>query len=83
MTKEDFKAALAVIGWSQSECARKTGLTDSTVSRYATGEAEVPEWLVRHLAAMADIAQLYDRYVVPERRRGRGRPAHTDDGSRN
>ena len=80
MNKDEFKAALAVLSWSQSECARKTGLTVSTVSRYATGETEIPEWLVRYLAAMSELAGLHERYVVPEARR-RGRPRKSEDSN--
>lgn len=79
MNKDEFKAALTGLGWSQSECARKTGLTVSTVSRYATGEADVPEWMVRYLGAMTDLATLHERYVIPEARRTRGRPRKAED----
>jgi transcriptional regulator with XRE-family HTH domain len=51
MTGADLTFALAVIGWSQRELARRLGVTESRVRRWARGTMPVPEavadWLRR------------------------------------
>ena len=41
MTHTEFKAALAALGWNQSDAARHLGVTLRTISRYANGHIPV------------------------------------------
>ena len=66
MTIVEFKAALRALGWSQSEFARKAGLTPNTSSRYANGDAAIPRWVERYLGVMQEIARLHAQYVEPD-----------------
>ena len=68
MNPDEFKAALKVLGWNQSEFGRKAGLTPATVSRYATGENEIPAWVEKYLGLTAELKRLYAEYVAPEPR---------------
>jgi transcriptional regulator with XRE-family HTH domain len=51
MSGAELRDALATIGWSQRELARRTGVSESRVRRWARGTIPVPEavadWLRR------------------------------------
>jgi transcriptional regulator with XRE-family HTH domain len=68
MNPDEFKAALKVLGWNQSEFGRKAALTPATVSRYATGENEIPAWVDKYLGLTLEVKRLYAAYVAPEPR---------------
>jgi transcriptional regulator with XRE-family HTH domain len=65
MTAEQFKDALARIGWSQADFAERAGLTRPTVSRWATGFAPPPPWAGAWLETLLDLAALRDKYLAP------------------
>lgn len=65
MTADQFKAALAHLGWSQADFADRAGLTPTTVSRWATGNAPPPPWAGAWLETLLDLAALRDKYLTP------------------
>jgi transcriptional regulator with XRE-family HTH domain len=52
------------LGWKQSELARRVGVGDTTVSRWATGAA-IPEPVAAYLGLAAEIDRLHRQYVRP------------------
>lgn len=65
MTPEAFTAALAAVGWKQSDFCRKAGLTPQTPSRWANGLNPIPAWVPAYLGAMGEIQRLHSTYVLP------------------
>ena len=65
LTPEQFNAALADLGWKQTDSARMTGLSLSAVNRWATGLAPAPLWATAYLGAMLDLAALHRKYLAP------------------
>lgn len=65
MTPEQFAAALAAIGWKQSDFCRKAGVTPNTPSRWMTGQTPIPAWVPSYLGVMQDLAALHARYLDP------------------
>ena len=63
MTPEDFTAALASLGWKQSDFCRKAGVTKQTPSRWANKLTPIPAWVPAYLGAMADIKRLHRVYI--------------------
>jgi DNA-binding transcriptional regulator YiaG len=49
MTGEEFKAALARLRLRQAAFARRLGLHEVTVSRWATGSRRIPNYIVAYL----------------------------------
>lgn len=64
MTAAQFRAALTRLGWSQNEFAERAGLTPTTVSRWATGNATPPPWAGAWLESLLDLAMLRDKYLT-------------------
>lgn len=64
MDKDEMKQALVSLGWKQSELARKLEVSDTTVSRWATGEP-IPRWLAEYLGVMQELDRLHRLYVKP------------------
>ena len=57
MTPEEFRAALAALGFSQRGFAAHTGSNERSVRRWALGEQDIPRWvpvLLRDKAALQD-----------------------------
>ena len=65
MTPEAFTAAVAAVGWKQSDFCRRAGLTPQTASRWANGVNPIPAWVPAYLGAMGEIQRLYVTYVLP------------------
>lgn len=65
MTAEAFAAALAALGWKQSDFCRKSGVTKQTPSRWANGFTPVPAWVPAYLGAMQEIKRLHQTYIEP------------------
>jgi len=65
LTPEQLLAALAALGWKQTDFARKTGVTAGAVNRWATGQAPAPLWATAYLEAMQDLAALHRKYLAP------------------
>lgn len=65
LTHEQFAQALAALGWKQTDFVRRTGLTNGTVSRWATGQVAIPLWAGEYLGALQELAALHARYVKP------------------
>ncbi len=65
MTPAEFTAALAAIGWKQSDFCRKTGVSKDTPSRWANGLTPVQPWARAYLGAMLEIKRLHAAYVDP------------------
>lgn len=63
MTPEEFTAALAALGWKQSDFCRKTGCSKQTPSRWANGQTPVQQWVRAYLGAMLDIKRLHAAYI--------------------
>ena len=63
MTPEEFTAALAALGWKQSDFCRKTGVAQQTPSRWANGHTPVQQWVRAYLGAMLDIKRLHAAYI--------------------
>ncbi len=72
LTPEQFLAALAALGWKQTDFARKTGVTAGAVNRWATGQAPAPLWATAYLDAMQDMAMLHAKYLSPVKATRRG-----------
>lgn len=64
MDKDEMRQALDSLGWKQSELARKLDVSDTTVSRWATGEP-IPRWLAEYLGVMQELDRLHRLYVKP------------------
>ena len=65
MTPEAFTAALAALGWKQSDLCRKSGVTKQPPSRWANGLTPVPAWVPAYLGAMQEIKRLHQTYIEP------------------
>ena len=63
MNPEQFKQALAELGWKQSDLCAKTGLEKKTPSRWATGVVPIPDWVSAYLGAMLDVRRLAAKYT--------------------
>jgi len=72
LTPEQFLAALAALGWKQTDFARRTGVTAGAVNRWATGQAPAPLWATAYLGAMQDMAMLHAKYLSPLKATRRG-----------
>lgn len=72
MTPEEFAAALAALGWKQSDFCRKTGVTPNTPSRWMNEHTPIPQWVGAYLGAMLDLAALHAKYIAP------GKPGDPD-----
>lgn len=49
MTKEEYRAALKELGWTQGFAASMLGINDRTSRKYANGESRVPTTVERLL----------------------------------
>lgn len=67
MTIEEFDAALSLLGWKVADFCRATGLHRNTPSRWRNDGVEIPEWVPKHLALLADVQRLHGTYVAPPR----------------
>ena len=65
MTPEQFTAALAALGWKQSDFCRKAGVSKQTPSRWANGLTPIPSWAPAYLGAMQEIKRLHQVYIEP------------------
>ncbi len=68
MNGQEFKGALAALGWKQSDLARKTGLHRNTISGWAQDGA--PLWVSEYLGALLGIKRLHDSHIAAPRREG-------------
>ena len=64
MTGEEFKRALADLGWKQADLARKTGTHRNTVSGWAADGA--PLWVSEYLGALLGIKGLHETFLEDE-----------------
>ncbi len=64
MSPDAFAAALAALGWKQSDFCRKSGVTKQTPSRWANGLTPIPAWVPAYLGAMQDLAALHSKYLA-------------------
>ena len=53
---ERMRQALALLGWNQSDLARKLGMTAKQVSSWATGKTPVPSYVL----AFLDLSVVWD-----------------------
>ena len=65
MTPEQFTAALAALGWKQSDFCRKAGVSKQTPSRWVNGLTPIPDWAPAYLGAMQEIKRLHQVYIEP------------------
>lgn len=61
MTGEEFKETLRLIGWKQSDLARKMDVHRNTVSAWASDGP--PQWAQEYVRAMLAIKALHDGFV--------------------
>lgn len=66
LTPDEFRAALAQLGWTQAHFSDRVGLTATAVNRWAQGTVPIPLWAGEYLGAMLDLAELHKRYIRPE-----------------
>jgi transcriptional regulator with XRE-family HTH domain len=64
LTPQQFTAALAALGWKQSDFCRKTGVSKQTPSRWALGQTPIQPWVGAYLGAMLDIKRLHAAYIA-------------------
>lgn len=67
MTSDEFTAALAALGWKQSDLARRLELDKNTPSRWAHGHTAVPAWAAEYLRAMLALQRLHAEFVAVRR----------------
>lgn len=67
MTPEDFRKALAALGWRQADFVRRVGCGTNTASRWARGTNPIPAWVSAHLTLLAEIEKLHLDFVQPQR----------------
>jgi transcriptional regulator with XRE-family HTH domain len=78
MTADEFTTALDVLGWKQSDLARRLDLDKNTPSRWANGRTPVPGWAGEYMRAMLALQRLHAEFVqVP---RGHGVPPGAESG---
>lgn len=65
MTIEEFDAALSLLGWKVADFCRATGLHRNTPSRWRNDGVEIPGWVPKHLALLAEVQRLHAAYLVP------------------
>ncbi len=65
MTDQEFSEALAVLGWKQSDLARRLDLDKNTPSRWANGKTPVPGWAAEYMRAMLALNRLHAEFVDP------------------
>ncbi len=65
MNPEQFTAALAALGWKQSDFCRKSGVTKQTPSRWANSLTPIPAWVPAYLGLLLELQRLHAAYLVP------------------
>jgi hypothetical protein len=65
MTIDEFDTALAGLAWKVADFCRATGLHRNTPSRWRNDGVEIPGWVPKHLALLADLQRLHAVYLVP------------------
>jgi transcriptional regulator with XRE-family HTH domain len=68
MTAEDFTAALGALGWKQADFARRAGIGDEAVSRWARGSVRVAPWVPAFLGMATALHEVHRQYVAPKGR---------------
>jgi len=63
LSPAQFTEALAALGWSQRDFARRSGLSANAVNAWATGKSACPLWAGEYLGAMLDLATLHRKYL--------------------
>jgi hypothetical protein len=58
MTPEEFTAALAQLGWKQTDFARMTDTDKNTPNRWVKGHVSIPGWVPHYLEMALRIRQL-------------------------
>jgi transcriptional regulator with XRE-family HTH domain len=58
MTGEQLRAKLRALNWNQVYLAQRVDVSENTVSRWTTGEVDVPLWLSAFIEAMLEIRRL-------------------------
>lgn len=67
MTADEFTSALALLGWKQSDLARRLDLDKNTPSRWASGRTPVPGWAGEYLRAMLAMQRLCAEFLQAPR----------------
>ena len=65
MTIDEFDAVLSELGWKVADFCRATGLHRNTPSRWRNDGVEIPGWVPKHLALLAEVQRLHAAYLVP------------------
>jgi DNA-binding transcriptional regulator YiaG len=65
LSPEQFREALAGLGWKQADFVRRVGCATNTASRWAQGRTPIPMWVAAHLALLSEIQRLHERFVQP------------------
>lgn len=65
LSPQQFREALAGLGWKQADFVRRVGCATNTASRWAQGRTPIPAWVTAHLALLSEIQRLHARFVQP------------------
>ena len=65
MTHDEFTAALAALGWKQSDFCRKAGVAKDTPSRWASGTTPRRDGVAGCLGRSQELAALHAKYLQP------------------
>lgn len=60
MAPRTFRTHLTFLGWKQKDFAKKLGVTQESVSRWANDKAPIPEYVVAYLDAVCSIKRIRD-----------------------
>lgn len=80
MTGDELRAALAELGWKQSDLCRRISMGKNTVSGWAASGA--PDWVAEYLGALLAIERLHLAYVRPVKHEAAPAPAPAEKEKR-
>ncbi|MGO3741425.1 hypothetical protein [Kerstersia sp.] len=68
LSPEAFEDAIKAIGWKKVDFCRIVGTNAGTVSRWTSGEIEIPAWVRHFLTLPLYVAMLRSRHMLPPSR---------------
>lgn len=63
MTGDDYRKALAALGWKQSDLCRRVDVSKNTASRW--GQDGPPAWVGEYLGVMMGLDALHRQFIRP------------------
>lgn len=58
MKPSDFRAELDALGWSQAAFAERIGVHPNSVSKWATGKADIPGPVIAYIVLATHVREL-------------------------